>query len=63
MWFSEDDEHTYRLLVCLNRYLNPKSEFKLENRKEIIEVIRKLLNYNSNEKIQEEAKNILEMWG
>ena len=61
--FSEDDEHIYRILICLNKYLNPDNDFKLDNRKEVLKTLRELINYNTSDKIQEEANKLLEMWG
>ena len=56
---SEEDEHIYRLLICLNRYYNDN---KLDCYKKVKNLLRDLLEYTSNDIIKEEINLILETW-
>ncbi len=59
--FSEETEHVYRLLLCLERYLAPGSRYTLPYRDEVIDALEELLTVNQNDKIREETECLLEI--
>jgi hypothetical protein len=60
--YSESNEHIYRLLVCLEDYINLNKECILKDKKEIINLLRMLIRYNNDIQIKEKAKKIIERW-
>ena len=57
--FSEEDEHVYRLLLCLNKHY---SEDDLDCYKEVKKSLKELLTYTNSEKVKEEIELILDLW-
>ena len=56
--FGEEDEHIYRMLICLEDYFN--NNYDLDYKKLKIH-LEKLLKYYTNPKIIEEAKKLIEL--
>jgi hypothetical protein len=60
---SEENEHIYRLLNCLDKYLDPYYGYGFSCRDETIKALRKLINETNDINIKEEANRLVEMWG
>ncbi len=58
--FSEENEHVIRLLNCLEYYLDPASALSLPDRERVPDVLRKLLEVNSEPDVQKKAWEILD---
>ena len=54
--YCEEDEHIYRLLLCLETHLND-----IDYSNELIKLLEMLLKYNENEKVKKEAKKLFDM--
>lgn len=61
--FSEEEEHIYRMLSCLEKYLDPCHEDEFSCRSEVLKSLRELLMMNVNEDIRKKAGQLLEKWG
>ncbi len=59
--FSEETEHVYRLLLCLEKYLIPGGSYRLACRGQLIDILKELLTVNRDERIRTEAETLLEM--
>ena len=57
--FCEEDEHVYRLLLCLNKHY---SDDDLDCYKEVKKSLKELLTYTNSEKVKEEIELILDLW-
>ena len=56
VFYCEEDEHIYRLLLCLEDHLND-----IDYSNELVKLLEMLLKYNENEKVKREAKKLFDM--
>ena len=61
--FCEENEHVYRMLLCLEHHLSPRSENGLDCYDEVIETIHELLQTDIEPDSREKARQIIGMWG
>ncbi len=60
---SEDDAHVYRMLVCLEDWLDPSKGHELPDREEVIAAVRKVLRWNEAPEIRCKARELIDRWG
>ena len=61
--YSEEHEHVYRLLLCLEDHLDPKNGFHFEHTKEVVVILKSLLQMDMDAPIKEEAQKLINLWG
>ncbi len=59
---ESENEHVYRLLLCLDDYLDPKNNHKFKYHDEVMEALEKVIRYNTDEKIKSQAKLLIDKW-